>query len=140
MTTHLSKQLYHLKCYSFQAPEIMFNPGLANIETELGGLHNVIHDAYKASGFFEEKNMLVNILLTGGNSLTPFLPNRLRQMLVSLTSPDMNISVIEKPERKYASWIGGSILASLPNFQSMWINKKEYEENGVSAIYAKCSY
>ena len=38
-------------------------------------------------------------------------------------------------ERKYASWIGGSILSHLSSLDTMWISKNEYEETGVSIIH-----
>jgi actin-related protein len=41
-------------------------------------------------------------------------------------------------ERRFGSWIGGSILASLGSFQQMWISKQEYEENGKSQVDRKC--
>ena len=41
-------------------------------------------------------------------------------------------------ERRYGSWIGGSILASLGTFQQMWISKQEYEESGKSQVDRKC--
>mgnify|MGYP002714328617 CR=1 FL=1 len=62
-------------------------------------------------------------------------------------------------ERRYASWIGGSILASLVNcffflliiiifncfafvcqnsFQQMWVSKQEYEEEGKGQVERKC--
>ena len=40
------------------------------------------------------------------------------------------VKVIASPERKYAAWIGGSILSSISTFESMWITKYEYEEYG----------
>jgi hypothetical protein len=33
-------------------------------------------------------------------------------------------------ERRYAGWLGGSILASLGSFHQLWVSKKEYEEHG----------
>jgi actin-related protein 4 len=41
-------------------------------------------------------------------------------------------------ERKYASWIGGSILGSLGTFHQMWISKKEYDEHGPNIIEKRC--
>jgi actin-related protein len=41
-------------------------------------------------------------------------------------------------ERKYATWIGGSILASLGSFQQMWVSKKEFDETGVAIVHKKC--
>jgi actin-related protein len=42
------------------------------------------------------------------------------------------------PERKYATWIGGSIMASLSTFQSFWMAKEEYDESGPAIVHRKC--
>ena len=42
------------------------------------------------------------------------------------------------PIKKHASWVGGSILASLSTFQDSWITKEEYEEAGPSIVHRKC--
>eukprot|EP01083_Nonionella_stella_P314195 1130937_1 len=47
-------------------------------------------------------------------------------------------SVIAPPERKYSSWIGGSILTSLSTFEEMWITGAEYDEFGPSIVNKKC--
>lgn len=41
-------------------------------------------------------------------------------------------------ERKFGSWIGGSILASLGTFHQMWISRKEYEEHGAGIVEKRC--
>lgn len=41
-------------------------------------------------------------------------------------------------ERRFTAWLGASILSSLVTFQSLWISKQEYEENGKSIIRIKC--
>lgn len=41
-------------------------------------------------------------------------------------------------ERRFANWIGGSILASLDSFHQMWISKAEYDEVGVNIVHKKC--
>ncbi|CAF1656752.1 unnamed protein product, partial [Rotaria magnacalcarata] len=50
----------------------------------------------------------------------------------ALAPSNMKIRIVAPPERKYAVWIGGSILSSLATFQSMWISKQEYDESGPS--------
>lgn len=40
-------------------------------------------------------------------------------------------------ERKYASWLGGSILASLGSFHQLWVTKEEYEEHGISIVHQR---
>jgi actin beta/gamma 1 len=37
-----------------------------------------------------------------------------------------------------APWLGGSILADLSTFQSMWISKDEYTEAGPKIVHSKC--
>ena len=57
---------------------------------------------------------------------------------VTLNRSRMNL--IEKPYKRYISWIGASILASLSSFQSKWISKSEFEEHGVSIIHKKSMF
>lgn len=40
------------------------------------------------------------------------------------------VKVVALPERQYAAWLGGSLLASLHTFPCMWISKLEYDEYG----------
>lgn len=40
-------------------------------------------------------------------------------------------------ERRFSTWIGGSILASLGSFHQMWMSKQEYHEHGASLIHRK---
>lgn len=40
-------------------------------------------------------------------------------------------------ERKYASWVGGSILSSLGTFHQLWITKEEYQEHGAAIIHQR---
>ena len=45
------------------------------------------------------------------------------------------VKIVAPAERKYSVWIGGSILASLSTFQSMWCTKEEYDEAGSSIVH-----
>ena len=51
---------------------------------------------------------------------------RLDKEVAALAPSTMKIKVIPPPERKYSVWIGGSVLSSLPNFQSMFITRQEF--------------
>jgi len=53
------------------------------------------------------------------------------------TTNTLQTAVGQLQERKYASFMGGSILASLGGFQQMWISKSEYEEAGAAGILAR---
>ena len=85
-------------------------------------------------------HLLANIVVTGGSSLIQGFNDRL---LVELTAlfPSSRVR-IHSPgnlvERKFGSWIGGSILGSLGTFHQMWISKKEYDEFGPSIVEKRC--
>lgn len=42
-------------------------------------------------------------------------------------------------ERRFSSWIGGSIMASLGSFQQLWISKSEFEEHGAAIVSRRCT-
>jgi actin-related protein len=37
---------------------------------------------------------------------------------------------VAPPERKYSTWIGGSILSSMSSFAEVWTSKEVYDELG----------
>ena len=39
---------------------------------------------------------------------------------------------------KYAVWQGGAVASKLPNFESNWITRTEYEEAGATIVHRKC--
>lgn len=84
--------------------------------------------------------LLANVVLSGGTSLIPGLAQRLDH---ELKAPYPSLRVrLQAPgniaERKYAAWIGGSILASLGTFHQMWVSKREYEEHGPGIVEKRC--
>ncbi|KKY17527.1 putative chromatin remodeling and histone acetyltransferase complexes subunit [Phaeomoniella chlamydospora] len=85
-------------------------------------------------------HLLSNVVVTGGTSLVHGLNDRLNAELVKMY-PSSRIK-LHSPgnlaERKFGSWIGGSIMASLGTFHQMWISKKEYEEHGPGIVEKRC--
>lgn len=55
--------------------------------------------------------------------------DRLLSELKRLAIQDVKIKIYAPPERKYSTWIGGSILASLSTFKKMWVSAEEYQED-----------
>lgn len=84
------------------------------------------------------KDLYANIALSGGTTMFEGLPERIEKEIILLAPPTMKIKVVAPPERKYASWIGGSILASLATFPQMSITRKEYDEAGSQIVHRKC--
>lgn len=84
------------------------------------------------------RELHANVVLSGGTTMFPGLPERLTNELQMLTTVNTKVKVIAQPERKYAVWIGGSILASLSTFQALWITRQEYDETGPAIVHRKC--
>jgi len=85
-------------------------------------------------------NLLNNIVVCGASSLVQGLTRRI-ETEVNLLYPGPRVRVQASGqivERKYASWIGGSILGSLGTFHQMWISKKEYDEHGSNIVEKRC--
>ncbi|KAL9118067.1 MAG: hypothetical protein Q9187_005392 [Circinaria calcarea] len=85
-------------------------------------------------------HLLGNIVVTGGTSLLQGFTDRLNyEITTAFPSPRVRLSAPGRvEERKFSSWIGGSILASLGTFHQMWISKKEYEEHGAGIVEKRC--
>ena len=84
------------------------------------------------------KDLYSNIVLSGGSTMFPGIDIRMQKEITNYAPPTMKIKVIAPPNRKYSTWIGGSILASLSSFQQMWISKAEYDESGPPIVHRKC--
>jgi actin-related protein len=62
----------------------------------------------------------------------------MQKEMEALVPSGKKIRIVAPPERKFAVWIGGSILSSLSTFQRMWISKQDYDELGPSIVHRKC--
>lgn len=65
------------------------------------------------------KSLFGNIVLSGGSTLTKGFGDRLLHEVQRLAVKDMKIKIFAPPERKYSTWIGGSILAGLSTFRKV---------------------
>lgn len=65
------------------------------------------------------KSLFGNIVLSGGATLTKGFGDRLLHEVQRLAVKDMRIKIFAPPERKYSTWIGGSILAGLSTFRKV---------------------
>ena len=77
----------------------------------------------------------------GGNILFSDTSDAVFSKISALAPPNAKVravSIFNITEKKYLSWIGGSIVTSLSAFQGYWIGKKEYEEQGDLALERKC--
>jgi actin-related protein len=122
----------------FRCAEVLFKPSL--IGKEFLGIHEQCYDSIQKSDIDIRKDLYSNIVLSGGTTMFPGLPERLTKEVQKLAPQAISskVKVIANPERKYSVWIGGSILSSLSNFQCMWITKADYDEAGAQVVHRKC--
>jgi len=83
------------------------------------GMHHMILESINSCDIDIKRQLFNNIILTGGNSLLSGFSSRLQNILNEVSPPNSKIKMIAYPastERKFSSWIGGSILASLGSF------------------------
>ncbi|KAL8424583.1 hypothetical protein Efla_003699 [Eimeria flavescens] len=107
------------------------------------GLPSAVADCVYASDVDVRRDLLSAVILTGGLSLTPGLPDRFSDELHSeafgpcSNNSGLKVRVVcpsSHTERRSAAWLGGSILASLGTFQELWISKQEYDEYGSTIL------
>ncbi|KZS92970.1 actin-like protein [Sistotremastrum niveocremeum HHB9708] len=111
----------------FRAPEILFNPEI--VGQEYVGVHQVIVDSINRVDLDLRKSLFSNIVLSGGSTLCTGFGDRLLEEVKRLALKDIKIRIFAPPERKYSTWIGGSILAGLNTFKKMWVSAEEYQED-----------
>jgi actin len=98
---------------------------------ELPGIHQLIEASINKIDMDVRWVLRGNIILVGGTTTIPGFVDRLQKELTNLLPIQNKVRVVAAPERKYSSWIGGSILASLTPPEK-WFSKEEYDEYGPS--------
>ncbi|KAJ6253714.1 actin [Anaeramoeba flamelloides] len=119
-----------------RCPEVLFQPSFIGYQQV--GIHEIIYNSIMKSDVDIRKDFYLNIVTSGGTSMFPGYADRLQKEIAALAPQTMKVEIVAPPERKYSVWIGGSILATLSAFQSMWISNEEYEESGPSIVHQKC--
>ena len=118
-------QVSHQK--RFRSTEILFNPRL--IGSEVSGLANICFQAIEKCDNDLKINLYNNIVLSGGTTLLPGFHERFDQEIrrearegpkeirdKAWVPVKTDINVYADLHRKYAAWIGGSMIASFSTF------------------------
>jgi actin-related protein 7 len=91
------------------------------------------------------RHALENILVCGGGSLIPNLPQRLLAELRALSSPGVQPSLCPLPEyfpspqaQRNASWVGACIAGRVVQSNGHFMSKGDYEEGGPAAVWRRC--
>ncbi|CAF3300950.1 unnamed protein product [Rotaria socialis] len=129
----------------YRIPESLFNPSIVKgggVQlTSMLDLPRLVTNSVTMCDPDVRASLYSNISIVGGNSYFLGLVERLHRELSQILPQAMRMKVHIPPslsERRFSSWIGGSILASLGSFHQMWISKQEYDESGKFIIDRKC--
>ena len=127
-----------VKDQRIRCPEALFKPSM--VGKEGNGIGQTCYDSIQKCDIDVRKDLYNCVVLSGGTSMYNGLPERLTKEIKALAPESMKeeVKVIASPERKFAVWIGGSILSSISTFESMWITKTEYDESGATIVHRKC--
>ena len=116
--------------------ELLFNPG---DNKELKSIDEMVLSSLSKCDPDIKDDIKESICLIGGNTYLKNFVEKLRSNLSD--SKEMgNFNISSNHERQFSSWIGGSLISSLENFQYMWVTKEEYDDNGKThvAVESKC--
>lgn len=116
--------------------ELLFNPGE---NSDLRSIDDIVVSSLNKCDPDIKEDIKESICLIGGNTYLKNFEEKLKNNLSDIKEMG-NFNISANPERQYSSWIGGSLISSLENFQYMWVKKEEYDENGKNliAIDSKC--
>lgn len=126
-------QTVTLSSERFQAPELLFNPNI--IGSEAYGAADMLVQSVLKSDLDLRSTLFSQIVLSGGSTLIPGFGERLLYEVRSRVPTHTRIRISAPPERIYSTYVGGSILASLSTFKSIWVTRAEYEEHGASVLH-----
>ena len=130
-------QIINISDQERTSPEVLFNPSLFG--SEALPVHDTLLSSIAQSDLELRSTLYSNIVLSGGTSQTPGFGERLLYEVRKKAPQHVKIRISAPPERECSAWVGGSILASLATFKSMWITKEEYEEEGEDRVLFKGS-
>lgn len=119
-----------------KCPEAIFKPGL--ISRHIPGIHELIFESIKKCENELRREMFGSIILSGGNTMVGNFVNRMNKELTILAPNNIKVKMMGSPDRNYLTWMGGAVVSSLTTFQSMWITRSDYDENGPSIVHRKC--
>lgn len=133
----------------FEAPEILFNPMLIQVESP--SVQDMIIKCIQSCAMDNRGLLYQSIILSGANTLFAGFPSRLENEVKSKYQKEVlkdesrkikiDINIIDNPNRQYAVFNGAAFLANFYNKANpgYYITKKEWEEFGSQILNRKCS-
>jgi len=129
----------------FEAPEALFNPGLAK-DLECMGLSEQIFTTIQGLPLDHRKEFYQHIILSGGTSMYPGMSSRLTKDITEFylqrvlkgevaNLKKFKMKIEDPPTRKHLVFLGGAYLAFVMRDKTdFWISNKEYKEKGIACL------
>jgi centractin len=128
-------QAVALSSERYESPNVLFDPSLFGSE-ELGAADILVNSIMKSDIDLRAK-LFGQVVLAGGSTLMPGFGERLLYEVRSRAPAHTRIRISAPPERLYSTYVGGSILASLATFKTMWVSRADYEEHGCNILHRR---
>eukprot|EP00382_Lankesteria_abbotti_P001695 CAMPEP_0113856596 /NCGR_PEP_ID=MMETSP0372-20130328/9353_1 /TAXON_ID=340204 /ORGANISM="Lankesteria abbotti" /LENGTH=385 /DNA_ID=CAMNT_0000831673 /DNA_START=98 /DNA_END=1255 /DNA_ORIENTATION=+ /assembly_acc=CAM_ASM_000359 len=124
----------------FYCPEALFDPHL--LQRDNPPLTELIWQAVQASPMETRRSALGAVILSGGSTLFPGLPERLTKEIKQTSPPQArsSVRVIANDDRLFADWLGAQSFCD-PGIRSMqdhlWTTSEDWAEVGPSIVHKK---
>ncbi|XP_072930277.1 uncharacterized protein [Epargyreus clarus] len=120
----------------YMCPEILFRPTLHSDQPSI--VDDICNSISKCD--IDYKPLFFNnVVISGGSSMFPGLPERLGVELTKrvIDLPGITAEVDALSSRSIAVWAGGSIMASLSTIHAFWMTRAQYEDVGSDSVNRK---
>eukprot|EP00825_Cyclidium_porcatum_P043732 TRINITY_DN6277_c0_g1_i9.p3 TRINITY_DN6277_c0_g1~~TRINITY_DN6277_c0_g1_i9.p3 ORF type:complete len:217 (+),score=48.30 TRINITY_DN6277_c0_g1_i9:217-867(+) len=118
-----------------RAPEILFSPDKVGLEYP--SLPELLTESILKTDIDLRRTLYYEIVFCGGTTLMDSFVERALNEIRKLSPRDVQMRVYVTADRQMYCFRGGAILSSLNTFKSMWIMKKEFEEEGEKILLKK---
>jgi actin-related protein len=121
----------------FRCPEALFDPA-GHLGKEYPTMPELAFNSIQGCDIDDRRELYENMVMSGGSTMFEGIPERLEKEMIALAPAKIQVKINAPAERKFSTWIGGAILSHLTSFETMWITREEYEENGAGIVHRKC--
>merc|ERR1712039_530264 len=104
----------------------------------MGGVGGLVWDSIAKCEIDLRKEMLSNVILSGGSTMFPGFSQRLSKELKMCAPASARVRVIGSERQDFAAWKGGKVLADLRSIDtSLWMTREDYDEYGADLVHDK---
>ncbi|CAE8622091.1 unnamed protein product, partial [Polarella glacialis] len=118
-----------------RVPEVLFQPALKEGDEDKG-IHQMARDTIFRCSNDIRKPLAANVVLSGGSMMFPGMKKRVEKELSAfqnMLNMSARATLVESP--RHAAFIGGSIVASMPDLQRTFVTRAQYEDYGAAIIH-----